>query len=133
MLSCELGSREVSGGSTWLMALIKKLRKVEREAPPGEKPEPVQTHLRNVTIVPQMIRSVIREYNGQTFNPVEIKPEMIGHCLAEFSISYKPVKHGRPGIGAIHSSRFIPLKRVHGGKFKGHPMSLCFYQNSHES
>merc|ERR1712187_290388 len=33
------------------------------------------------------------------------KPEMVGHYLAEFSISYKPVKHGRPGIGATHSSR----------------------------
>ena len=41
---------------------------------------------------------------------VEIKPDMIGHYLAEFSISYKPVKHGKPGIGATHSSRFIPLK-----------------------
>ncbi len=39
-----------------------------------------------------------------------MQPEMIGHYLAEFSISYKPVKHGRPGIGATHSSRFIPLK-----------------------
>ncbi|KAG0022767.1 ribosomal protein S15, partial [Entomortierella chlamydospora] len=45
-----------------------------------------------------------------TFNQVEIKPEMIGHYLGEFSITYKPVKHGRPGIGATHSSRFIPLK-----------------------
>lgn len=44
------------------------------------------------------------------FVQVEIKPEMVGHYLAEFSISYKPVKHGRPGIGATHSSRFIPLK-----------------------
>lgn len=35
---------------------------------------------------------------------------MVGHYLAEFSISYKPVKHGKPGIGATHSSRFIPLK-----------------------
>jgi len=41
---------------------------------------------------------------------VEIKPEMIGFYLGEFSISYKPVRHGRPGIGATHSSRFIPLK-----------------------
>lgn len=41
---------------------------------------------------------------------VEIKPEMIGHYLGEFSVTYKPVKHGRPGIGATHSSRFIPLK-----------------------
>lgn len=38
------------------------------------------------------------------------QPEMVGHYLGEFSISYKPVKHGRPGIGATNSSRFIPLK-----------------------
>ena len=38
----------------------------------------------------------------QVFNSVEIKPEMTGHYLGEFSISYKPVKHGRPGIGATH-------------------------------
>ncbi|KAE8727851.1 40S ribosomal protein S15 [Hibiscus syriacus] len=113
------------------MALIKQLRKAiniiifsfffnyeeltdtlefKREAPPGEKPEPVRTHLRNMIIVPEMIGSIIGVYNGKTFNQVEIKPEMISHYLAEFSISYKPVKHGRPGIGAIHSSRFIPLK-----------------------
>ncbi|KAL6503483.1 ribosomal protein S15 [Orobanche gracilis] len=92
------------------MALIKKLRKAKREAPQGEKPALIRTHLRNMIIVPEMIGSVIGVYNGKTFNPVEIKPEMIGHYLAEFSISYKPVKHGRPGIGATHSSRFIPLK-----------------------
>ncbi|XP_047956171.1 40S ribosomal protein S15-4-like [Salvia hispanica] len=92
------------------MALIKKLRKAKLEAPAGEKPALVRTHLRNMIIVPEMIGSVLGVYNGKTFNPVEIKPEMIGHYLAEFSISYKPVKHGRPGIGATHSSRFIPLK-----------------------
>lgn len=70
----------------------------------------MRTHLRNMIIVPEMIGSVIGVYNGKTFNQVEIKPEMIGHYLAEFSISYKPVKHGRPGIGASTSSRFIPLK-----------------------
>ncbi|CAA0829059.1 40S ribosomal protein S15-3 [Striga hermonthica] len=79
------------------MALIKKLRKAKREAPAGEKPALVRTHLRNMVIVPEMIGSVLGVYNGKTFNPVEIKPEMIGHYLAEFSISYKPVRHGRPG------------------------------------
>ncbi|KAI8054607.1 ribosomal protein rps15 [Syncephalis plumigaleata] len=92
------------------MALIKKLRKAKQEALPNEKPEVVKTHLRNMIIVPEMIGSVIGVYNGKTFNQVEIKPEMIGHYLGEFSITYKPVKHGRPGIGATHSSRFIPLK-----------------------
>lgn len=86
------------------------VNKQKREAPQGEKPEPVRTHLRNMIIVPEMIGSIIGVYNGKTFNQVEIKPEMIGHYLAEFSISYKPVKHGRPGVGATHSSRFIPLK-----------------------
>jgi ribosomal protein S19 len=33
-----------------------------------------------------------------------------GKYLGEFSISYKPTLHGRPGLGATHSSRFIPLK-----------------------
>lgn len=92
------------------LALIKKLRKAKKEAPDGEKPEPVRTHLRSMIVVPEMIGSVVGVYNGKTFNQVEIKPEMVGHYLAEFSISYKPTKHGRPGIGATHSSRFIPLK-----------------------
>ncbi|KAL1921312.1 40S ribosomal protein uS19 [Calcarisporiella thermophila] len=92
------------------MGLIKKLRKAKKEALPNEKPAVVKTHLRNMIIVPEMIGSVVGIYNGKTFNQVEIKPEMVGHYLAEFSITYKPVKHGRPGIGATHSSRFIPLK-----------------------
>lgn len=46
---------------------------------------------------------------GKSMNGVEIKPEMVGHYLGEFSITYKPVRHGRPGIGSTNSSRFIPL------------------------
>lgn len=38
---------------------------------------------------------------------MEIKPEMVGYYLGEFSITYKPVRHGRPGIGATNSSRFV--------------------------
>ncbi|KTW29327.1 40S ribosomal protein S15 [Pneumocystis carinii B80] len=92
------------------MGLIKKLRKAKKEAPPGEKPETVKTHLRNMIVVPEMIGSIIAVYNGKVFNQVEIRPEMVGHYLGEFSLTYKPTKHGRPGIGATHSSRFIPLK-----------------------
>jgi len=92
------------------MALLKKLRKAKKEAPQNEKPEAVKTHLRDMIIIPEMIGSIIGVYNGKTFNQVEIKPEMVGHYLGEFSVTYKPVKHGRPGIGATHSSRFIPLK-----------------------
>ncbi|KAG5647460.1 hypothetical protein DXG03_009391 [Asterophora parasitica] len=80
------------------MGLIKKLRKAKKEAPPNEKPAVVKTHLRDMIIVPEMIGSVVGIYNGKVFNSVEIKPEMTGHYLAEFSCSYRPVKHGRPGL-----------------------------------
>mmetsp|Transcript_26964 Transcript_26964/g.64022 ORF Transcript_26964/g.64022 Transcript_26964/m.64022 type:complete len:145 (-) Transcript_26964:52-486(-) len=90
--------------------LLKKLRKAKKEADQYEKPAVVKTHLRNMIIVPEMIGSVVGVYNGKSFTSVEIKAEMCGHYLGEFSITYKPVKHGRPGIGATHSSRFIPLK-----------------------
>ena len=43
-----------------------------------------------------------------TLAPSPLPPA--GKYLAEFSISYKPTLHGRPGLGATHSSRFIPLK-----------------------
>ncbi|XP_025078071.1 40S ribosomal protein S15-like [Pomacea canaliculata] len=81
-----------------------------RPRPVARHEQVVKTHLRDMIIVPEMIGSIVGVYNGKTFNQVEIKPEMIGHYLGEFSITYKPVKHGRPGIGATHSSRFIPLK-----------------------
>lgn len=93
------------------MALVKKLRKARKAAEgTGEKPEAVRTHLRNMPIIPEMIGTVVGVYNGKTFNQVEIRPDMVGHYLAEFSISYKPCRHGKPGIGATNSSRFIPLK-----------------------
>ncbi|KAI9490239.1 ribosomal protein S19-domain-containing protein [Zychaea mexicana] len=92
------------------MGLIKKLRKAKKEAAADEKPATVKTHLRDMIIVPEMIGSVVGIYNGKVFNQVEIRAEMVGHYLGEFSISYKPVRHGRPGIGATHSSRFVPLK-----------------------
>ncbi|KAH9417546.1 ribosomal protein S15 [Dermatophagoides pteronyssinus] len=88
----------------------RKLSRGMKQAAAMEKPEVVKTHLRDMIILPEMVGSVVGVYNGKVFNQVEIKPEMIGHYLGEFSVTYKPVKHGRPGIGATHSSRFIPLK-----------------------
>ena len=69
------------------MGLIKKLRKAKQEAKPNEKQDTVKTHLRDMIIVPEMIGSVVGVYSGKEFNTVEIKPEMVGHYLAEFSIS----------------------------------------------
>ncbi|XP_023235093.1 small ribosomal subunit protein uS19 [Centruroides vittatus] len=110
LLHCRARRRYARGLKRKPLALLKKLRKAKKNAGPLEKPEVVKTHLRDMIIIPEMVGSIVGVYNGKTFNQVEIKPEMIGHYLGEFSITYKPVKHGRPGIGATHSSRFIPLK-----------------------
>lgn len=110
ILHCRARRRLSRGLKRKPMALIKRLRKAKKETVEMEKPQAIKTHLRDMIIVPEMVGSVVGVHQGKTFNSIEIKPEMIGYYLGEFSISYKPVKHGRPGIGATHSSRFIPLK-----------------------
>jgi len=109
-LVCARARRRMSRGlKRKPMALIKRLRTAKKNAAPGEKPRGIKTHLRDMIVVPEMIGSIVGIYNGKMFCGVEIKPEMIGMYLGEFAITYKPVRHGRPGIGATNSSRFIPL------------------------
>jgi small subunit ribosomal protein S15e len=90
--------------------LIKKLRKAKKETPYGEKPKPVRTHLRNCIVVPEMVGSIVDVYGGKYWNSVEVKADMIGHYLGEFSLTYKPIKHGKVGVGATRSSKFTALK-----------------------
>ncbi|XP_040197463.1 40S ribosomal protein S15-like [Rana temporaria] len=68
-------------------SLLKCLCKAKKETPPMEKPEVIKTHLRDMIILPKMVGSMVGVYNGKAFNQVEIKPEMIGHYLGEFSIT----------------------------------------------
>eukprot|EP01122_Echinamoeba_exundans_P015040 TRINITY_DN697_c0_g1_i1.p2 TRINITY_DN697_c0_g1~~TRINITY_DN697_c0_g1_i1.p2 ORF type:complete len:167 (-),score=47.32 TRINITY_DN697_c0_g1_i1:174-638(-) len=112
LFPCRIRRRFARGLKRKETNLIKKLRKSKRAINPdlGEKPEPVKTHLRDMIVVPEMVGCIVGVYNGKIFQNVEVKAEMIGHYLGEFSISYTPVRHGRPGIGATHSSRFIPLR-----------------------
>merc|ERR1712232_1459494 len=57
-------------------ALLQKLRDAKRRvAGPGEKPEIVKTHMRNMSILPEMIGSVVGVYSGKSYVVVEIKPE----------------------------------------------------------
>jgi len=107
-LMCARQRRKFSRGiSRAPTTLLKKLRVAKKAAPVGEKPTAVKTHLRNMVIVPEMIGSFVGVYNGKNFINAEIKPEMIGTYLAEYSITYKPIRHGKPGVGST-MSRFIP-------------------------
>ncbi len=90
--------------------LLAKANLIKICTPQGEKPLPIKTHLRDLIVLPSMVMSVLNVHNGKEFVNVEIKPEMIGYYLGEFAQTYKKVSHGRPGVGATHSSKFVPIK-----------------------
>ena len=89
---------------------INKLLEAKKHTVSGEKPAAVKTHLRDCIVLPSMVQSVINIHKGNGYSNIEVKPEMIGYYLGEFAITYKRVSHGKPGVGATHSSKFVPIK-----------------------
>jgi small subunit ribosomal protein S19 len=81
-----------------LLAKIKK----------GEKN--IETHCRDLIVLPEMVGKTIRVHNGKEFLPVSIIEEMIGHCLGEFTFTRRSVAHSAPGIGATKSSAALSVK-----------------------
>ncbi|GKT27244.1 putative multi-domain containing protein [Aduncisulcus paluster] len=98
------------GLSKKVVRFMEKLKAAKAGLKVGEKPKLIKTHLRNVVILPEMVGSLIGVYNGQTFVTIDIKDMMIGTYLAEYAPSYKSVYHGRAGVGATKSSKFVPLR-----------------------
>ncbi|MEM1524933.1 MAG: 30S ribosomal protein S19 [Nitrososphaerales archaeon] len=88
----------------------RKLLEKIRKACNGQFKGKIETHERDMIILPYMVGLTIFVHNGKEFVPVEIKPEMIGHYLGEYVITNKKVVHGTPGIGASRSSLYVPLK-----------------------
>ncbi len=89
--------------------LLERLRHAYRAKKRG-KDLTTRTHVRDMIIFPEMVGLKIGVYNGRIFEIVDIRPEMIGHYLGEFSLTRKRVQHGSPGIGATRSSKYVPLK-----------------------
>jgi len=89
--------------------LLERLRRAYRAKKRG-KDILTRTHVRDMLIFPEMVGLQIGVYNGKSYEIVEVKPEMIGHYLGEFSLTRRHVQHGSPGIGATRSSKYVPLK-----------------------
>ena len=81
--------------------LLKKLRSNEKN---------IETHCRDMIILPEMVGVTIKIYYGKGFIPVMIEPDMIGHYLGEFALTRKKVMHSAPGIGATRSSASLSVK-----------------------
>ncbi|MFW9899206.1 MAG: 30S ribosomal protein S19 [Candidatus Thorarchaeota archaeon] len=89
--------------------LLERLRRAYRAKKRG-KDLLTRTHVRDMIIFPEMVGLKIGVYNGMKYEIVEVKPEMVGHYLGEFSFTRRRVTHGSPGIGATRSSKYVPLK-----------------------
>ena len=88
-----------------------KLLETARETTPEESAQdPIRTHLRNMPILPEFVGLTFAVHDGQSFERVEVEPEMIGHYLGEFQLTRQQVEHGQAGIGATRPSKFVPLK-----------------------
>ena len=81
--------------------LLKKLRSNKKN---------IETHCRDIIIVPEMTGTIIKVYSGKEFVSVSIEPDMVGHRLGEFVLTRKKVQHSAPGIGATRSSASLSVK-----------------------
>lgn len=81
--------------------LLKKLKANEKN---------IETHCRDMIILPGMIGITIKVYQGKEFIPVAIAEDMVGHYLGEFALTRKRVMHSAPGIGATRSSASLSVK-----------------------
>ena len=81
--------------------LLKKIKQNQKN---------IETHCRDMIILPEMIGMIIKVYQGKEFVPVMIEQDMIGHCLGEFALTRKRVAHSAPGIGATRSSASLSVK-----------------------
>lgn len=81
--------------------LLKKIRNNEKN---------IETHCRDMIILPEMIGNTIKVHQGKEFVPVVVEVDMVGHYLGEFILTRKKVAHSAPGIGATRSSASLSVK-----------------------
>ena len=81
--------------------LLKKIRNNEKN---------IETHCRDLIILPEMVGKTIKVHRGKEFVPISIEPDMVGHYLGEFALTRKRVEHSAPGIGATRSSASLSVK-----------------------
>lgn len=88
----------------------KKLLEKIKAAKEGKRKKPIKTHCRDMPILPLMFGLKINVHAGKEWVLVEVRPEMIGHYLGEFTLTRKEVKHKAPGVGATRSSKHVSVK-----------------------
>ena len=70
----------------------------------------IETHCRDMIILPVMVGKTIKVHRGNRFEPVIIQEDMVGHYLGEFVLTRSRITHSAPGIGATKSSAALSVK-----------------------
>ncbi len=70
----------------------------------------IETHCREMIVLPEMIGMTIKVHSGKEFQPIIILEDMIGHVLGEFAQTRRRVQHNAPGIGATKSSGALSVR-----------------------
>ena len=72
------------------LKLLEKIKKAKKGLQAGEKAKIIKTHLRDCIVSPEMVGGTVGVHSGNEYKEVEIKFDMIGRYLGEFSLTYKP-------------------------------------------
>ncbi|MGV8141616.1 MAG: 30S ribosomal protein S19 [Candidatus Woesearchaeota archaeon] len=75
-----------------------------------EKNNSIETHVRDMLVLPQFVGKTIKIHNGKEFVPVIIQEDMIGCFFGELSQTRRRVQHNAPGVGATKSSSNLSVK-----------------------
>ncbi len=102
-----VGTKERRTLKRMSLSIRKFIEKVRKAKKTGKI---LETHVRHMIIIPEMIGTRVKVYNGKTFQDIAILPDMIGHRLGEYSITIKQVRHSGPGVGATRGSKAVELK-----------------------
>ncbi|HYD03485.1 MAG TPA: 30S ribosomal protein S19 [Alphaproteobacteria bacterium] len=70
----------------------------------------IETHVRDMIVLPQFVGKTIKIHNGKEFVPVIIQEDMIGCFFGELSQTRRKVAHSAPGVGATKSSSNLSVK-----------------------
>lgn len=88
--------RSLKRGQTYDQKLLtEKIDDALKLKDEGKEFKQIKTHSRDAIIIPKMVGLIIGVHNGIKFEPVDIKPEMVGHYLGEFALTRKRVVHGK--------------------------------------
>ncbi len=70
----------------------------------------IETHCRDIVVLPVMVGLTLKIHQGKEFFPVLIQEEMLGHRLGEFALTRRKVAHSSPGVGATKSSSALSVR-----------------------